>query len=570
MKQVTIVETPLLDDAEADAQSAEGRQNWSTFSFLAEMLLILTLLTIAEMAHELSMLNNPSYLGDEGVYMSQAWAVLKEGRLDPYTYTYEHSPIGWLQIALWLLILGNNVHRFGTAIETGRVLMLVYQLGSAFLVYGIARRISRNVIIAMLACLLFSLAPYAIALHRHVLLDNIMTFWVLLSAFLLLSRRFSLNQVWLSATALAIGILSKENAVLVLPVFAFLAIWRSRKEQRLFAAIGLVTLVCSIVSLYVLTAAVRGELFPAGNAHVSLLGSLGWQLMQARDGGPFDLHSSFWSAMKIWLQEEPFLVLGGLAASILASLFVFSRKYRGVGCMGLANIALWLFLVRGGQVLEFYLAPELPFMALSLALLLWACAQGLRTRLQRLAFPTRPRLAGLLVGVMQCAVIVLFLQGLLFDYSSPASGLASNPLALWQPDPMTQVQKDALSWIENHIASCNSMVIDSDMWTELHDPASGQASYNLAHSYWQIEQDPAIRNTLFHNDWHNIDYVIATPAMVSDIDRDQFAMVKNAMQHSTLIVSFSVTNKPEEHINIYQVNKTALNPDVGCGNAIGR
>src|SRR5450756_1715756 len=42
--------------------------------------------------------NGPSFVEDEGTYTAQAWSVL-HGHLTPYFYTYDHPPLGWLQMA---------------------------------------------------------------------------------------------------------------------------------------------------------------------------------------------------------------------------------------------------------------------------------------------------------------------------------------------------------------------------------------------------------------------------------------------------------------------------------------
>src|SRR4051794_1299389 len=54
-----------------------------------EVLLVVGLLALALLAHGLNMFNFPALMlkEDEGIYAEQAWAVLKQGSLAPYTYT---------------------------------------------------------------------------------------------------------------------------------------------------------------------------------------------------------------------------------------------------------------------------------------------------------------------------------------------------------------------------------------------------------------------------------------------------------------------------------------------------
>ena len=319
-----------------------------------EKLLIAALLLVAALAHGINMFNYPTYLGDEGIYMSQAWAVVKEGQLAPYTYDYGHAPVSWLLIAAWTILTG-GFHTFGATINSGRVLMLIMQVGSTFLLYRIARSISNSVVVATIACLLFALSPYGIYIHRFVLLDNVATFWMLLSIMLLVSKRLSLKRVWLSAVALGLSILSKENISFLVPVLVYLVYFLTDKSHRWFAVVGWTAIVCSIVSLYVLVAVLKGELFPSGtllggtSPHVSLLYSLLWQAGRQRDGGVLDLSSQFWHTTNMWAQAEPLLVIGGSFLAILSILMI--NKHRLIGLMGIATLSLYALLARGGITL---------------------------------------------------------------------------------------------------------------------------------------------------------------------------------------------------------------------------
>ena len=64
---------------------------------LGTALLVLSVLTGA-VTHGWNTFRYPLYLTDEGIYMEQAWSVLREGQLSPYTYFYDHAPAGWLLI----------------------------------------------------------------------------------------------------------------------------------------------------------------------------------------------------------------------------------------------------------------------------------------------------------------------------------------------------------------------------------------------------------------------------------------------------------------------------------------
>ncbi len=509
-----------------------------------EWLLIAAILLTAAFLHGINMFHFPYYEDDEGTYMSQAWAIVKEGQLAPYTYWYDHAPLGWIQIAAWTLVSG-GFHTFGSVVDSGRVLMLLMQVGATFMVYRIARNISQNAAVAMIAALLFALSPYGIYFHRRVLLDNIATFWMLLSILLLVSRHLSLKRVWLSAVALGISILSKELTIFLVPVLSCLVLLRADKSHRWFAAVGWITLVGSIVSLYVLMAILKGELFPTGtllggtSPHVSLLGTLQFEASREKDGGLLDLHSHFWLLTKTWARDDPMLVVGGSLCAILSVLIM--KKQRLVGVIGAATLSLWVFLGRGGQIIGFYLLPLSPLLALNVALVLGIAFNLMKTWLVRL-----PGIR--VIHILKMVTVGLCLVGTLVGYTSPDLGYRSNSFLLWNGS-QADAQQQAIEWIKEHVPPSSHMIIDQYMWTDLRD--NYPDIYTFAHYYWKVEDDPAIRDAVFHNDWRNIDYVVATPQMLVDAGRNHMTFVEAAIDHSTVIAHFDTGGWP---IDIREVN----------------
>lgn len=504
-----------------------------------EVALIMGVLLIAGLAHGINMFHYPYFEDDEGTYMSQGAAVINMSRLAYYTYWYDHAPVGWLQIALWLLLIGGD-HTFGSILYSGRILMLLMQLGSTFMAYYIARKISNNVTVAVVAALLFALSPYGLYFHRRVLLDNITTFWMLLSILLLVTGRISLNRVWLSALTLSISMLSKEVTVFLVPVMALLVFLRADKSHRWFALIGWLSLVGLLVSLYPLMAILNNELFPTGtflggNApHVSLLGSLGYQTSRGKDGGIFNWNSGFWIVTRVWIQDDPILVIFGTISAMLSVLVIW--KHRMVGILGLLTLSLWLFLARGGEVIKFYLVPLLPLMALNLALMLGVIADAVRTLLQRI-----PRVKTTVSHVAGHIIIVACVVGIVMSIPSPAAGYGygssdladkNNPEIFWN-GTQADAQGMATAWVIQHVPARSRMIIDEYMWSDLYD-----AGFHYAHYYWKVETDPAIRDTIFHNNWHNFDYVVTTPQMLVDMQTQDMQLVKSAIDNSTPLVHF--------------------------------
>jgi len=533
----------------ANAAPALGR----TVSWIVRYratLTILTLLAVAALAHGVNMFHLPYYENDEGTYMSQAWAVVHEGQLAPYTYIYDHAPLGWLQLAVWTLLTG-GFHTFGMVENSGRVFMLVLQVASTYLVYRIARAVSGSLMVAAVAALLFALSPYAIYYHRRVLLDNVTTFWMLLSIVLLVGARFSLRRVWGSALALGISILSKEVTVFLIPVLAYLTYVRAHRAQRALAVIGWISIVLVAGSTYILLAVLNGELFPyhilvgagahspagagllgelrwrlslllgGAHKHVSLIDTLKWQAGRGKDAGIFNPRSRFWSVTAIWLRDDPLLVLGGTAcAAISVALLKWQRL---IGVLGLATFSLWAFFARGGEVLDFYLVPVLPLLALNIALLfgvaLRALPRGIGRRAKR----------GLI-----CTSAAACIAGLLGGYTAPQLGFAADPLMLWRT-PQTDAQQQALAWVEAHIPTRSTVVVDDYMWVDLRD---GARRYPYTQWYWKVDKDSAIGEGVFHNNWRNIDYVVATPQLLDNTNKEHLRLVGAALKHSTRIAHF--------------------------------
>src|SRR5258708_18961565 len=155
--------------------------------------LVLALLS-GLITHGYHLFEYPLYNTDEGIYLERAWAVIREKRLSPQTYYYDHAPGGWLIIALWVFILPWHFETFGNPVNTGRILVLLMHVASIFFLFEIARKLSGGLLAPVIATFLFNFSPLAIYYQRMVLLDNIMVFWVLLSVYLRLrneNRLFS-------------------------------------------------------------------------------------------------------------------------------------------------------------------------------------------------------------------------------------------------------------------------------------------------------------------------------------------------------------------------------------------
>ena len=109
-----------------------------------EGLAILVALLVSAVFTGINMFSYPQYELDEGTYVGSAWAMFERGALYYYTYTYDHTPLGWFQVGLLSEFVG-GFPRFGTTINTGRFFMLVATLLSTLMVYLIVRHASKRI-----------------------------------------------------------------------------------------------------------------------------------------------------------------------------------------------------------------------------------------------------------------------------------------------------------------------------------------------------------------------------------------------------------------------------------------
>ncbi len=414
---------------------------WHKFSV---GIIFLLALTVAGFLHGYNMLHFPYYESDEGTYTSQAWAMIKEHKITPYTYWYDHPPLGWSFIALWHSILPKQFFTFGSSLDTGRVLMLLVHLITAGLIFYIVYRLTKRSLPAFLAVVVFSISPLAIYFQRRVLLDNIMVMWILLSTAILYIRyeKLKLSTYVLSAIFFALAVLTKITAVMFGPPLLYL-VWTHRSPIERFFRVT-IWLVISVLttSIYILAALLRGEFFP-GPDHVSFLGAL--QFQSSRVGGIFwHQNSAFYSAISDWIQKDigfMYLVPAVIVLAILITIF----KKKNIIFFLLAVLFYLLFLIRGGIIINFYILPFIPFVAI----------------LTGLVFHYIIQFIGRFILIYQ-ALFSIVIGGIFFYYYNYASHDV-----FWRDE--TSNQKQAVRWIQENLPNNSAILIDVFSFTDLND-----------------------------------------------------------------------------------------------------
>jgi hypothetical protein len=164
---------------------------------------------------------------------------------------------------------------------------------------------------------------------------------------------------------------------------------------------------------------------------------------------------------------------------------------------GLLACGYMLYLARGSVILEFYVVPLVPFLALNLGLV-------------------ASRLVPLAAGrssAAQGAVLALLFVTLL----SPVGGylLVRDtagqivPHDLYTLD-LTSLQTHQLQYIRDHIPPDSRIIMDEEFWVDLHDV---RPYYKFAHSHFEATGDPDVRDKLFHQSWENVDYFVMSNKM---------------------------------------------------------
>lgn len=485
------------------------------------LLIISALLLISFIAHTTNMFHYPYYEDDEGTYMSQAWSLITQAKLAPYTYWYDHAPVGWIIIALWTKFT-NGFFSFGLSVNSGRVLMLIVHLFSTVFIFLITKRLTKSNLAGIIATLIFSLSPVGIYFQRRVLLDNFMTFWVLLSLLLLLGEKRKLSHYILSAICLGLGILSKEPAVFFLPAFLYIVYDSSHEHHKIIATVKYFVICSTIVSIYILYAVLKGEFFPQGTflggitPHVSLIQTFLYQA--SRKGGFFlNQDSGFRMYWDIWTEKDGLIMLGGLLSTFINLIVAVKNKtYRYISFIVLS---FWLFLIRGGEVIEFYITPFIPILGLSIVASLSFMGNILARITKRFYFSTFFLFAFLPI------IVEFYLSDPYFHN-------------LYLQDQTTS-QEQAVIWVKENIPSNAIVVIDNYAFIDLNSKITKTIYVpSGAQYYWKIDQDPEVKINILNNNWKRIDYMLVTHQMEYDLEHADLDLVKNAYLNSNVLQRF--------------------------------
>ncbi len=478
---------------------------WQSYikHWLIPMMYLFTGLIVATILHGTNMFHFPYYENDEGVYLSQGFAVGFQNRMTDYTYWYDHIPGGWMMIALWLRLTGGPF-MFGFSLYSGRMFMLVIHLLSSALLFFITKKLTGKNWPGFLAMIIFSLTPLGVYFQRRVLLDNIMTFWVLASILVVLMSKFRLRWIAVGGLFAAFAVLSKETAIVAIPPLMFLSTTQLKPRQRVIGLLLFCLPVVLGIGYFVLYALLKHELFP-GPGHVSLIGTWAFQLSRGNKLPFWNPSSDFWSSVIDWADKDPWYIIM-MFASLLWMIVTSVKKWQRMG-VALVAVFFWLFMMRGGLVLNFYVVPMIALGALTTGVMF--------------ADLMKIRYAGL--------ITILLLLG------SWSFILSDTP---WVTDETTP-QLESVEWIKHNLPQQSIIAMDHFELIDMQESRfPNDPVFHRAHWFWKLEDDPTISQGVIQGDWQNIEYLVLTHEFIKQLGVKALPLLEPVLEHSRELASW--------------------------------
>jgi 4-amino-4-deoxy-L-arabinose transferase-like glycosyltransferase len=449
----------------------------------------------------------PRYFEDEGTYTSRAWSVF-ELRLDPYWYMFDHTPLGWMQMAPFVALF--DVLGLGDgAVRTTRIVSLLALMACAGLLYLIARRMRIDRAIAVAAILVFAASPLTQELMRRVYLDNIAVAWALL-AFALALGEHDDERYGLAGAALGIAVLSKITMLILAPALVVAVLTNARRERRLSATLAAAIGGALVAVTFPLWSLFTGR-FPdlvAGTVH---------QVTRHGSGSLFDSGSPRHAVVGHWLGADQTFIVVGLVAALLV--LALSARHRWVGVAAL--LPLVQILREGGYLPGMYVIFMLPFFTLAIAV----CAQAVWDRLRSRSFLDSAQTRRI-AGFTAVALIVVAVAPVMADRLQAP---------LYRSD-LNENFDQGVQWILDNTSRAERIMVDDVAFASLrrsgrHDP------WRHVVNVYKLDLDPLAAAAL-PDGWREFDYILDTPVLRGSLSEPALVQARTAYTASSVVATF--------------------------------
>ncbi len=450
--------------------------------------------------------NFPKMIGDEGIYVSQAYWLAHFGRLGPYTYWYDHFPLGWAQIGAWQWIVGVT-RFFGSTVLSARILMGLVLGGTTTLLYLLTRKLTNSKSMSLLSACIFITSALTLTFGRMVLLDNLAIFWFLLSLLILIARPTNIKNLVLSSLALAISILTKESLLFFLPPYLHLTYHLNRDNiHRQYAILVNYTTIFFLLSFFPLLATLKNELLPRPD-QVSLWETIVFQATRG-SGIPFwDPESHLRLMLNTWIKIDPLLLILGIGATIFSILLPLPKVQKTIS---LFSIFFLVFLLRGGQIYEFYLIPLIPFLVLNLTFVLHYFQKLTKSHV--------------LTIIAMASIFIYLLMGNLYPFYSTA----------------TSSQTQSIDVLKS-LPSGSTIVANNYAYLDIYLQDKNQIQW-----YQKVESDPSVRQSM-----GQITHILTDFQFDNELTGHQLPYLESLLKSQKPSQKFGILPAPGQNIKPY-------------------
>lgn len=465
------------------------------------------------------------FLDDEGVYTAQALWVT-QGELAPYTYWYDHPPLGWMLLAgLGALPRALGVGD-GSELPAMRAVMGFLFAVTATLVHLIARRLGASRTVSIAAVLLFIASPLSLTFARQVFLDNLLTPWVLLAFWFAISPKRALWSHLGSGVAFGAALLTKITAAVFGPALLVALLSQGRWRGRSLSLTGFLIAGGLVFALFPLLATLRSELI-TGEGHVSLQDALMFQLgTRATSGSFWDPSSDRYELVVGWFHTDPIIIVAGALGAVVCA-FVAATRW--------ISVALFSFAVPmvfgTGYLPGMYITGSLALLALAAGMgihHLWRALSAALVRAQAwrpaVLRPTRLSLlrgsvALAVVGAMGVLIVPVWRAG-----SVPQLSAQSN--ADW---------RETMAWIEQNVPVADDIVVPVSAWTEIQEQGRG-GPWNVI-MLEKLDRDPQFFAE-HPRGWESLEWFVVGPTVSKDLANLGLEEASQAYEASRAVVTF--------------------------------